>query len=130
MPRFQDLSSTSLEIVPLDACELDQVADRVTTEKARAVGNRCVVKRRQARFLKAAPGLLEIVDIEAEMASGLHVCAAREEVELEVLAAGEPQQGHAGKRGRRGVLLQAEDLAREPAHGAVLPFRGRRRAMR
>src|SRR5260370_31836382 len=129
MPRFQDLSSTSLEIVPLDACELDQVADRVTTEKARAGGNRCVVKRRQARFLKAAPGLLEIVDIEAEMASGLHVCAARGEVELEVLAAGEPQQAHAGKRGWRGVLLKAEDLAVEPSHRGVLPFGVRRHYM-
>src|SRR5258708_28953054 len=104
MPRFQDLSSTSLEIVPLDACELDQVADRVTAEEARTVGNRCVVKRRQARFLKAAPGLLEIVDIEAEMASGLHGCAGREEAGLEVVAARKPQQAHAAKRGWGGFL--------------------------
>src|SRR5260370_34812102 len=115
MHRFQDLSSTSIEIVPLGACELDQVADRVTAEEARTVGNRCVVKRRQARFLKAAPGLLEIVDIEAEMASGLHACAAREEVELEGLAAGEPQKAHAGKRGCRGFLLKPEDRPVKPA---------------
>src|SRR5258708_1606379 len=124
MPRFQDLSSTSLEIVPLDACELDQVADRVTAEEARTVGNRCVVKRRQARFLKAAPGLLEIVDIEAEMASGLHVCAAREEVELEVFAAGEPQQAHAGKRGGRGFLLKAGDPRRRPLRGKATRHAG------
>src|SRR5260370_10859787 len=122
MPRFQDLSSTSLEIVPLDAWDRDQVADPVTAEEARTVGNRCVVKRRQAHFLKAAPGLLEIVDIEAEMASGLHVCAARGEVELEVFAAGEPQQAHAGKPGWRGSLLKPEALAAKPAHRGRLPF--------
>src|SRR5258708_8976859 len=94
MPRFQDLSSTSLEIVPLDACELDQVADRVTAEEPRTVGNRCVVKRRQARFLKAAPGLLEIVDIEAEMSSGLHFFVAREKVDLDGFAAPHPNPAH------------------------------------
>ncbi len=107
----------------MNACEFEEIAERIAAEKARPVRDGRVVVRPQACPVELLPGRLEVGHVQAEMTGCLRIDLTREEMQLEARPYRKPDQIEMGERRGRWDLFKPEHVAVERPDGALLARR-------
>jgi hypothetical protein len=110
----------------LNACELEEIAGWITTKESGPVRNRRVVVGFVARGLETPAGVFQIFDVQAKVAPRDWIRHALEEVQLEAIPRGEPDQVEMLQRGGRWDLAQAEKLSIESSENILFALGERR----